>query len=95
MHECIQLTAGQSALCMCAAAGHQSYITTIRCPSSGTVLNTATLLAGTGQRLTDTASVLKNCYDLSVRLGAISPPSVAKCVHAVQQCACLHVPCIC
>jgi len=61
-----------------AGTGHQSYVTTLKCPATGSVTNTATLLAATGQRLTATASVVKNCFDLTVRLGAISPPTIAK-----------------
>jgi hypothetical protein len=61
-----------------AGTGHQSYVTTLKCPATGSVTNTATLLAATGQRLTATANVVKNCFDLTVRLGAISPPTIAK-----------------
>eukprot|EP00775_Hariotina_reticulata_P008484 gene8484-8666_t len=67
--------------------GHQSYVTTLKCPATGSVTNTATLHASTGQRLTSTASVVKNCFDLTVRLGNISPPTIAKWAWKVQKSA--------
>lgn len=59
-------------------SGQQSYVTRVRCPASGSVVNSATLLASTGQEVSATASVLKNCYELRVRLLDVSGPDVAR-----------------
>jgi hypothetical protein len=42
------------------------------------MVNSATLLASTGQEVTAAASVLKNCYELGVRLADVGDPAVAR-----------------
>ena len=56
----------------------QSYPTTLKCPASGSIVNSATLLASTGQQVTAAASVQKNCHKLDVRLTDVSEPVLAR-----------------
>jgi hypothetical protein len=62
-----------------AGSGQQSYVTVLKCPASGSVINSATLLAATGQQATTTAHVQKNCHRLDVRLLEVGEPTVARC----------------
>jgi hypothetical protein len=62
-----------------AGTGQQSYVTMLTCPSSGSVVNSATLLAATGQEVVASAHVQKNCHKLDVRLVDVSEPVVARC----------------
>ncbi len=61
-----------------AGSGQQSYVTLLSCPSSGSVVNTATLLAATGQEVTASANVQKHCHKLDVRLLEVGEPVVAR-----------------
>jgi len=67
-------------VCGVAAAGadQHSYVTRLKCPSSGSVVNSATLLASTGQQVTATASVQKNCHVLDVRIVDMEGPVLAR-----------------
>jgi hypothetical protein len=47
-------------------------------PGSSTVRNEALLVASTGQEVAASAVIVKRCYELTVRLGDIAPPSIAK-----------------
>lgn len=61
-----------------AGTGQQSYVTVLTCPSSGSVINTATLLAASGQQVTAAANVRKDCHKLDVRLVEVGEPVVAR-----------------
>lgn len=50
----------------------------LTCPSSGSVVNSATLLAATGQEVSASAIVQKNCHKLDVRLMEVGQPVVAR-----------------
>lgn len=52
----------------------------LSCPPSGAVITSASLLAATGQELTASASVQKNCQQLDVRLVEVGEPVVARSV---------------
>lgn len=75
-------------VCHCVGTGQQSYMTMLTCPSSGSVVNSATLLAATGQEVFASAHVQKNCRKLDVRLVDVSEPVVARCgaiiLHVLQ-----------
>jgi hypothetical protein len=63
---------------MSAGTGQQSYVTMLTCPSSGSVVNSATLLAATGQEVSASANVQKNCHKLDVHLVEVGQPVVAR-----------------
>lgn len=50
----------------------------LTCPASGSVVNTATLLASSGQQVTAAANVRKACHKLDVRLQEVGEPVVAR-----------------
>ncbi|KAF6265173.1 hypothetical protein COO60DRAFT_1697991 [Scenedesmus sp. NREL 46B-D3] len=67
--------------------GQQSYVLTLECAAAGSrsLQNEAVLLASTGQEVASSASLVQHCYDLAVRLGEISAPSIAKHHAYLQQ----------
>jgi hypothetical protein len=66
--------------CRTAGTGQQSFAVTLQCPAPGSnaLRNEALLLASTGQEVAASAGLLQRCYELTVRLGDIAAPSIAK-----------------
>ncbi|WIA38041.1 hypothetical protein OEZ86_001411 [Tetradesmus obliquus] len=65
-----------------AGTGQQSYALTLQCAAAGssTLGNKALLLASTGQEVAASASLLQHCHELTVQLGDIAAPSIARLV---------------
>jgi hypothetical protein len=63
----------------CAAgSGQQSYVTRVTCPGASSVVSSATLLAATGQQVSASAAVTRNCFELGVRLAEVGEPVLGR-----------------